>query len=33
LIPNPSPTILDFGLHTTYNVLAFAFAEVTCSPS
>ena len=33
LIPNPSPTILDFGPHTTHNVLAFAFAEVTCSPS
>jgi hypothetical protein len=27
LIPDRSPTILDFGPHTTHNVLAFAFAE------
>jgi len=27
LIPDRSPNILDFGPHTTHNVLAFAFAE------
>jgi hypothetical protein len=27
LIPDRSPTILDFGPRTAHNVLAFAFAE------